>query len=130
MYYALKDRDGLCEIETSKSKNELEEMIVKFEKEDVENHNYVEDYYYIEKVYDDIDIKIINAWVTFKINELYSGYRICDINTYKAYEDDELFSRILLVDKKHLIVLVSISITVDNELGITNFEVINKDYCL
>ena len=129
MYYVIKDRESGCEIERGSYKNELEEMIVKFEKDDIENHNYVEYYDYNEKVYD-ICIKIINELLTLKINELYSDYRICDINTYKAYEDDELFSRILLVDNEHLIMLLSMSITFDNELGITNFEVINKDYCL
>ena len=128
MYYAIKERECGCEIESGTDKNELEEIILNYEFDDVANGCYVEDYYYIEKVYEYFDISIINEQIFDKICYLYSGFRICDINTYKAYEDNELFSRILLVDKKHLIVLLSILITVDNELGITNFEVIKEKY--
>ena len=86
--------------------------------------------YYIEKVYEYNDIKVINEKLYNTINGIYTKFRICDINTYTAYEDNELFSRILLVDKKHLIVLLSLSITVDNELNINNFEVIKENYGL
>ena len=130
MYYVIKENLYGGEIERGTNKNELEDILFNIEYDDIQNDCYVEDFYYIEKVYEYDDIEKINEGVAFNINCLYSGFRICDINTYKAFEDDELFSRILLVDKKHLIVLLSLSITVDNELNINNFEVIKKNYCI
>ena len=130
MYYAIKENECGCEIERGIDKNELEEILLNYEYDDIQNGCYVEDNYYIEKVYEYNDIKVINEKLYNTINGIYTKFRICDINTYTAYEDNELFSRILLVDKKHLIVLLSLSITVDNELNITNFEVIKENYCL
>ena len=128
MYYAIKTNDCGCEIERGTNMNELQEIILNYEYEDIENDCYIEDYYYIDKVYEHEDIEKINKCVAFEINHLYRDFRICDINTYKAFEDNELFSRILLVDKKHLIVLLSTIITIDNKLCITNFEVIKENY--
>ena len=128
MYYALKDIKCGCEIERGTDKNELEEILLNYEYDDVVNGCYVPDSYYIERVYEDDDIEIINEGVAFKINYLYRNFCICDINTYKAFDDYELFSRILLVDKKHLIVVLSSVITLDDELGITDFEVIKEKY--
>lgn len=130
MYYAIKERECGCEIERGTDKNELEEILLNFEYDDIQNDCYVEDNYYIEKVYEYNDIKVINEKLYNTINGIYTKFRICDINTYTAYDDNELFSRILLVDKKHLIVLLSLSITVDNELNINNFEVIKENYGL
>ena len=130
MYYAIKENMCGLEIERGTDKNELEEILLNFEYDDIQNDCHVEDNYYIEKVYEYNDIKVINEHLYNKINENFPMFRICDINTYPAYEDNELFSRILLVDKKHLIMLLSIAITIDNKLRIIDFEVINKDYCL
>ena len=130
MYYAIKENECGCEIERGTNKNELEEILLNYEYDDIQNDCYVEDYYYIEKVYEYNDIKVINEKLYNTINGIYTKFRICDINTYPAYEDNEIFSRILLVDKKHLIVLLSLSITVDNELNINNFEVIKENYGL
>ena len=130
MYYVIKESECGCEIERGTDKNELEEILLNFEYDDIQNDCYVEDYYYIEKVYEYDDIKVINEKLYNTINGIYTKFRICDINTYPAYDDNELFSRILLVDKKHLIALLSLSITVDNELNINNFEVIKENYCL
>ena len=130
MYYVIKENGCGCEIERGTDKNELEEILLNFEYDDIQNDCYFEDYYYIEKVYEYNDIKVINKHLYNKINEKFPMFRICDINTYPAYEDNELFSRILLVDKKHLIMVLSTTITIDNELTIIDLEVINKDYCL
>ena len=128
MYYVIKENLFGCEIERGTNKNELEDILFNIEYDDIQNDCYVEDFYYIEKVYEDVDIEIINSQVIKNIYYLYNNFRICDINTYKAFEDDELFSRILLVDNKHLIVLLSILITVDDKLCVTNFEVIKENY--
>lgn len=127
MYYAIKENDCGCDIVRGKDKNKLEEIIINYDHDGTINDCYVEDCY-IEKVYEYYDIEEINRKISNIIYYLYRDFRICDINTYKAYEDNELFSRILLVDKKHLIVLLSLLITVDNELAITNYEVIKEKY--
>ena len=123
MFYLLKVKNerngGIRTILTSQDYNEIVDYI--------KRHGEVGNIYYLYNRNYEIVKKLKRN--DKKVIELQKG-GINYVNTYPSYGDNKLLSRILLVDNKHLIVLLSISITIDNELGITNFEVINKDYCL
>lgn len=131
MHYAIKDRETGTEIVTDNDEEFLEEILIEFEMDDISNDCYKEDIYYIEIVYDDDDIKSINEQITEQFNQLIAtDTRICDINTYSSFTDFELFSRILTVDKKHLVVIYSLSIAINESCEIESLEIINKNYCI
>ena len=55
-------------------------------------------------------------------------FRICDVNVIEGYSINELFIKLLIVDKCHSIMLLSYSVTTNDYLQVVDYEQIRHSY--
>ena len=88
-----------------------------------------EDDFDIVMVLTDLDKNILADKFTEDIRLLLrTDLRIVDVHFIEGYYPNYVFIKLLIVDKLHEPMLISYSVTIDEELNIVDYEQIKQDY--